>query len=133
MGAFEMRKKNYSSVLDEKRRDTIAEILEDLRVKKGFSKRELANLFSVSYETICHYEKGITIPPTDLLLKYADLCNVTIDYILNRTTSQVDYSAIMEKRLSKDMTINDVVEIINKLTKDEKEHLAFIIQLLNKE
>ena len=102
-------------------------------LKKGFSKRELANLFSVSYETICHYEKGITIPPTDLLLKYADLCNVTIDYILNRTTSQVDYSAIMEKRLSKDMTINDVVEIINKLTKDEKEHLAFIIQLLNKE
>ena len=86
-----MRKKNYSSLLDEKRRDTIAEILEDLRVKKGFSKRELANLFSVSYETICHYEKGITIPPTDLLLKYADLCNVTIDYILNRTTSQVDY------------------------------------------
>lgn len=133
MGAFEMRKKNYSSVLDEKRRDTIAEILEDLRVKKGFSKRELANLFSVSYETIYHYEKGITIPPTDLLLKYADLCNVTIDYILNRTTSQVDYSAIMEKRLSKDMTINDAVEIINKLTKDEREHLAFIIQLLNKE
>lgn len=128
-----MRKKKYVSMLDEKRRDTIAEILEDLRVRKGLSKRELANLFNVSYETICHYEKAITIPPTDLLLKYADLGNVTIDYILNRTTSQVDYSAILEERISKDMTINDAVEIINKLTKDEKEHLAFIIKLLNKE
>ena len=33
-----MRKKNYSSLLDEKRRDTIAEILEDLRVKEGIFK-----------------------------------------------------------------------------------------------
>lgn len=128
-----MRKKNSSSMLDEKRKDTIAETLVDLRMKAGLTRKELSALFNVSYETICHYEKAITIPPTDLLLKYADLGEVTIDYILNRTTCQVDYSSIMEHKLSKDMTINDAIDIITKFPKDKKEYLAFTIKLLNKD
>ena len=127
-----MKKKKMPSLLDEKRKDTIAEILEDLRVKAGLSRKELAVLFGVSYETISHYERALTIPPPDVLLRYAELANVTTDYILNRTSCQIDYSSIMDKRISKDMTISNAVEIISGLTKEEKEHLSYIIKLFKK-
>ena len=127
-----MKKKKTVSLLDEKRKDTIAEILEDLRVKAGLSRKELAVIFGVSYETISHYERALTIPPPDVLLKYADFSNVTTDYILNRTSYQIDYSAIMDKKISKDMTISDAVEIIDGLTKEEKEHFAYVLKLFRK-
>lgn len=127
-----MKKNKSNPIIDEKRKDTIAEILEDLRIKSGLSRKELAELFNVSYETISHYERALTIPPPDVLLKYADFANVTTDYILNRTSTQFDYSAIMDKRISKDMTISDAVKIISSLSKEEKEHLAYIIKLFRK-
>ena len=127
-----MKKKNTNSLLNDKRKDTIAEILEDLRIRSGLSRKELAALFNVSYETISHYERALTIPPPDVLLKYADFSNVTTDYILNRTSCQIDYSAIMDKKIGKDMTISDAVEIIDGLTKEEKEHLSYIIKLFIK-
>lgn len=62
--------------------NTTGEILADLRKSVGLTQKEFALIFNVSEGTIAHYEQGITVPNVEILSKFADYFNVTVDYLL---------------------------------------------------
>ena len=60
----------------------------------------------------------------------ADLYKVTTDYILGRSASKKDLNDSYAAKLTSKMTIGDAVEIMLKMTDAEKEHLAYILNLI---
>ena len=65
-------------------------ILSDLRKASGLTQKEFAIAFNVSEGTIAHYEQGITIPNSEMLIKFADYFHVSIDYLLGRSRLKMD-------------------------------------------
>jgi transcriptional regulator with XRE-family HTH domain len=61
----------------------LGEKLRVLRVRRGFSFRELAAILSVSsYSHLAEIESGKSKPSVELLVKLADLYGVTTDQLL---------------------------------------------------
>lgn len=49
------------------------------RVNANLSQKEAANLLGISNKTLGNWEKGITFPPADMILKICDLYGVSYD------------------------------------------------------
>lgn len=59
--------------------------LKTLREKSGFTHTELAALIDVGYAQIYRWEAGKADPSGDVLIRMADIFNVSVDYLLGRT------------------------------------------------
>ena len=66
-------------------KDIIASNLKSLRVNKGMRQLELAEGLGVTQAAIARYEAGVTTPNEEVLLKYADLFDVSLDQIFGRS------------------------------------------------
>lgn len=99
--------------------NTTGEILSDLRKNKGLTQKELARIFNVSEGTIAHYEQGITIPNVEILSKFADYFEVTVDYLLGRCLCKMEYTKL-NTQLNSNMTLGDMVNIVSSLSKEKK-------------
>lgn len=53
--------------------------LKEIREKNSFTQEQLANLVSVSRQTIISIEKGYYVPTTPLALKLAKILNTTVE------------------------------------------------------
>lgn len=58
--------------------------LNQTRKSKGFTAQRMADLLSISIRTYRNYESGHSSPSLELLVKIADILNVSIDYLLCR-------------------------------------------------
>lgn len=65
--------------------NTIGDKLRILRETFGFTQEELANKVQLSKPNICKYEKGTVEPNIETLLKFSELFNVSLDYLLCKT------------------------------------------------
>lgn len=63
--------------------------IKELRVSKGMSQTELANLLGVSKSVISSYENAVHLPPYDVLIKLAKIFSVSCDYLLGNTNRKV--------------------------------------------
>lgn len=61
------------------------EIIQELRKDKGLTQKELAEIFKTTQRTISNWENGRNEPPYEMLRKYAEYFNVSIDYIMGLT------------------------------------------------
>ena len=68
--------------------NTFANILRQLRTEKNISTYKLADILHVSRSSISNYETGIRTPDYKLLVDIANIFNVSIDYLLGRTTER---------------------------------------------
>lgn len=59
--------------------------LEDLREERNWTQKAVASELHISQRAYSHYENGTRSMPIDILIKIADLYNVSIDYIVGRT------------------------------------------------
>jgi len=66
-------------------KDIIASNLKALRVNKDMRQSELAEALGVTQAAVARYEAGITTPNEEVLLKYADLFDVSLDQIFGRS------------------------------------------------
>lgn len=60
------------------------ENLKCARLKKGYTQKSAAKSLGIGISTYCNYEQGTREPNNDLLVKIADLYDVTTDYLLGR-------------------------------------------------
>lgn len=67
------------------------------------TQKELAKILYVTDSTISHYEQGINVPTTEMVIKLAKLFDVTTDYLLNNCNYSINYSKILNKKLGKDI------------------------------
>jgi len=64
----------------------------ELRKKFGYSQKDLAALLYVNQTAVSQWERGLTTPTTDTLLKLCEIYNTTVDYILGRTDDPINYN-----------------------------------------
>jgi len=121
-----------SNVFGEKQKLVISQTLINLRELNFLTQKDIAKYLHLTSSTISHYEKGLTVPPTEVLYRLADFYNVTTDYILGRSASKLDLNETYVMKLTNKMTIGDAVEIISKMDDIEREHLAYFIELIGK-
>ena len=62
--------------------------IRDLREDKDMTQTQIAKILSCSQRIYSNYERGDVDIPTDILIKIADYHNVSIDYLLGRTSNQ---------------------------------------------
>ena len=79
-----------SNVFGEKQKLIIAKILINLRELNFLTQTDIAKHLHLSPSTISHYEKGLTVPPTEVVYRLADFYNVTTDYILGKSASRTN-------------------------------------------
>lgn len=60
------------------------ENLKNLRKEKKISQKELSEILKISQSVICDYENNKVDPTANILIKYADYFNVSIDYLTGR-------------------------------------------------
>lgn len=64
--------------------------LKELRQKHNLSQKEFAEILKVSTGTVGNWEVGLREPDFKMLIKIADIFNVSCDYILDRFTDEND-------------------------------------------
>ena len=126
-----MKEKVYEDSFSKERRETIAFVLKNLRERKGMTQREVAHVLHIADSTISHYEKGISVPSTEMRIRLADFYNVTTDYLLGNCSSRINYSKQIDFKLTKEMTVGKAVEIMTKSTDSEKQTIANILHYID--
>ena len=128
-----MKKPNKTlDVFSENQKQMIAKTLINLREVNFLTQTDIAHHLHLSSCTISHYEKGITVPPTEIIFRLAEFYDVTTDYILGRCASKTNLNDTYALKLTNKMTIGDAVEIMTKMNDAEREHLAYFIEVIGK-
>lgn len=98
--------------------------LKSLREDKGLSQLELAKMVNVSTSSIAMYELNAREPNNDLLLKFSDIFNVSVDYLLGKTDIK------NEEELKKTIFANeggiDTQGLTNEEIKELQDQVEFI-------
>ncbi|MDO4521821.1 MAG: helix-turn-helix transcriptional regulator [Eubacteriales bacterium] len=59
--------------------------IRDLREDKDMSQTQIAQMLGISQRSYSRYENAVSMIPTDILARIADIHNVSVDYLLERT------------------------------------------------
>ena len=97
---------------------TFGEQLTTIRKRKGLSQSELGKAAGTSGDIIGKYERDEVKPSIEIVVKIADLLEVSIDFLTSRTTMELD----------KD-TLRRLVDI-EKLNEQEKECVLFALDAM---
>lgn len=63
----------------------VAEKLKELRTGMKFSQEKMGKIIGAKQSSINRYEKDLTAPPIEILIRYADYFDVSLDYLCGRT------------------------------------------------
>lgn len=74
----------------------IGETIKSLREEKGYSQKELAKALNITSGCLSKYETGKNLIPIDIIIRIADVLDVSIDYITGRSRSHFDYKSLNE-------------------------------------
>ena len=90
-----------------------SENLKALRKQKGFSQEELATRLHVARQTISKWEKNLSVPDADTLIRLAEILEVSVSELLGEKT--IFYKGIMpsEKVLDLPMDCNTLTGSVN--------------------
>ena len=60
--------------------------IEDLRIDHDLTQQQVADFLGCQREVYRRYEKGTRTIPVEFLIRLADYYNVSVDYLLGRST-----------------------------------------------
>ena len=67
------------------------ENIRSLRIDRNLTQKQVAQYLGISQNTYSQYEIGVLNYPVDALIKLADLYDVSVDYLLGRTSRKEPY------------------------------------------
>lgn len=67
------------------------ENIRNLRIDKGYTQKQIAEILNVKQNTYSQYEIGVLNYPIEVLMKLADFYGVSVDYLLGRTDTRTPY------------------------------------------
>ncbi len=94
--------------------------LKDLRMNRGWSQGQVAKKIGADPQRVSKYERGITFPTADVLIKIASTFDVTLDYLL-RGVKDISPEDIENQELLRR------IEKISKLPKEEQEAVILVL------
>ena len=66
--------------------------LKEIRMEKGISQKQLADLIGTKQQGISKYENGIDTPSLERLIEFAQILNVTLDELVDFEKIHYKYS-----------------------------------------
>ena len=112
---------------------SIGDKIKSLREDRSYSQYQLAEILSVSPGTLSKYENGKMQIPLDIIVKVANVFDVSADYILDRTAFAFDYSVLegyYVGGIKTEALINDIVSL-NKNNRTVLSELVVALKLKN--
>ncbi len=103
---------------------TIAERIKRLRQEQNMTQADLGNKLGVHQKQVSAYERGINVPSTDVLIKLAEVFNVTLDYLAFETKGQPAKLNIQDRELLRRF------EVLDKLSDSEKNLAKEMLDLI---
>ena len=97
---------------------TLGEQIAILRKEKKISQNELGRKAGTSGDLIGKYERNETKPSIDVVIKIADVLDVSLDYLVGKTTIKLEKKIIAR------------IEEIIKLPKETKAQVLMVIDAL---
>lgn len=100
--------------------------LKKLREEKGISQKQLADVVSVSQQSINKYENHNIEPDIDTLIKMADYFETSVDYIIGHSKIRRKIEAVS----SYDLNIEEakLVESYRALSNNQRKSIVLIIE-----
>lgn len=89
------------------------ERIKTLRLAKGFSQVDLAVMLNVSKQSVSNWENDNIQPSIDMLIRLADIFNVSTDYLLGRD---------IRRNLDTDNLTDSELEHIQVIINDIRKH-----------
>ncbi|AUS10142.1 XRE family transcriptional regulator [Laceyella sacchari] len=102
---------------------TLGERLRLLRESRKLSQIELAQALGIPNQSISNYERDYRKPPFDLIQKFADYYEVSMDYLLGREEYLYDSGKVKDVKAF----LADGIFVYDHITLDE-EDIAFLKQ-----
>ena len=72
----------------------LSENIKAIRISKGLSQEELATNLNVVRQTVSKWEKGLSVPDSEMLIKLAENLDTTVNILLGETISENEISEI---------------------------------------
>ena len=117
--------KKYTDTLCHNCGNKIAE----LRKSYKLSQAELAERLNISKSTLGHYEQGVSLPPSQLLVSISKFFKVPVDYLLGISTCEKEYSKLSDK-FSDSVTFADMINRIENLNFKNRKALVYLISIM---
>ena len=92
----------------------LSENLKTIRKQKGLSQEELAIRLNVVRQTISKWEKGISVPDSDMLIRLAEILEVDVGDLLGKKIEEEDKRDALTEQL---VRINEQLAIRNRRSK----------------
>ncbi len=100
------------------------ENLKTLRKQKGFSQEELATRLHVVRQTISKWEKNLSVPDADTLIRLAEVLEVSVSELLGAKIENENAASDVAEQLSR---INEQLAIKNRLSRRIWKIVAIIL------
>ena len=98
--------------------------LKALRKKKGITQEELAARLNVARQTVSKWEKGLSVPDSELLIKLAEILEVPVSRLLGSKIEEEEQPDALAEQLSR---INEQLAIKNRRARRVRKAIAFIV------
>ena len=99
------------------------ENIKRLRIAKGMSQVELATRLNVVRQTISKWEKGLSVPDSEMLIRLSEVFETNVSELLGRIIEQTQTDTEIADQLSR---INEQLAIKNRRTKKLLKALMWI-------
>lgn len=82
-------------------RKLLSENLRLLRKRKGLTQEDIANYLHVVRQTVSKWEKGISVPDADALMRLADLLGVSVSELIGATVEDDKDENVIAQELAR--------------------------------
>ena len=103
------------------------ENLKTLRKQKGFSQEELATRLHVVRQTISKWEKNLSVPDADTLIRLAEILEVSVSELLGAKIENENTASDVAEQLSR---INEQLAIKNRRSRRIWKIVAIILEAI---
>lgn len=103
------------------------ENLKTLRKQKGFSQEELATRLHVVRQTISKWEKNLSVPDADTLIRLAEILEVPVSKLLGTKIESENVASDVAEQLSR---INEQLAIKNRRSRRIWKVVAIVLAII---
>lgn len=103
------------------------ENLKTLRKQKGFSQEELATRLHVVRQTISKWEKNLSVPDADTLIRLAEILEVSVSELLGAKIESENTASDVAEQLSR---INEQLAIKNRRSRRIWKVVAIVLAVI---
>lgn len=99
--------------------------LRKLRINKGISQQQLADVMGISQQSINKYENHNVEPDISALIKLADYFETSVDYLVGHVPPSEDGIAVDVEPTKEEA---ELIRNYRRLSKEEKESIQFVLK-----